>query len=142
MRNRSLPGTSSGPDRGSRPRGGFTMVEVIIAIVILAVGVLGLAGSTAYIVRQVTLADLMTERAVAQQSVIEQVQAEPFASIGSGADSVGSFAVSWSSTAETSQSLLVTVVTVGPGLATSASSPSPTLGPNVADTFVFRVINR
>ncbi len=141
MRASSPPPASPAGDH-PHASAGFTMVELIIAIVVLAVGVLGLAGTTAYIVRQVTLADLMTERAVALQSVIEEVQATPFASIGSGADSVGAFAVSWSSAAETSQSLLVTAITVGPGLATAASSPSPALGPNVADTFVFRVINR
>jgi len=139
MRARRLP---TPPRAYVEDRAGFTMVEVIIAIVILAVGVLGLAGTTGYIVRQVTLADLMTERAVAQQSVIEEVQAAPFASITSGADSVGSFAVKWSSTVETIQSRLVTVVTVGPGLANAGSSPSPVFVPNVADTFVFRVINR
>ena len=80
-----------GPDTGfASPRihrgAGFTMVEVIIAIVVLAVGVLGMAGTTAYIVRQITLADVMTERAVALQSVIERLQATPFASVGTGAD--------------------------------------------------------
>lgn len=118
------------------------MVEVIAAIVILTVGVLGLAGTTGYVVRQVTLANMMTERSVAQQTVIEKVQAMPFTDLSSGTDSVGRFSVSWTSTDETAASKLVTIVTTGPGLASSASNPFPELGDNVADTFVYRVITR
>jgi Tfp pilus assembly protein PilV len=118
------------------------MVEVIIAIVVLAVGVLGMAGTTAYIVRQVTLADVMTERAVALQTIVEQLQSIPFASVGSGSDTVGVFEVSWTSVSESSSSKLVTLVTLGPGLTTSAGNPFPFLGPNVADTFEYRVISR
>ena len=54
---------------------GFTIVEVIVAMVVLAIGVLGLAGTAAYIVRQVTLADIMTERAAALQTAVERIQA-------------------------------------------------------------------
>jgi len=118
------------------------MVEVIIAIVVLAVGVLGMAGTTAYIVRQITLADVMTERAVALQTVVEQLQSIPFASVGSGSDTVGMFAVTWTSASESAVSTLVTLVTTGPGLATSGGNPFPFLGPNVADTFEYRVISR
>ena len=130
-------------DRAVREvRAGFTMVEVIAAIVILAVGVLGLAGTTAYVVRQVTLANVMTERSVGLQTVIEKVQAMPYDSVGSGTDTVGKFVVTWSSATETAASKLVTIITTGPGLQTSAGNPFPALGPNVADTFVYRVITR
>ncbi len=128
----SAPGSTSG----------FTMVEVMIAIIVLAVGVVGLAGTTAYIVRQTKLADVMTERAVALQTVVERLNAAPFANVGSGSDSVGVFAVSWASTSESSTSKLVTVVTTGPGLTTAGGNPFPFLGANVADTFEFRVITR
>lgn len=118
------------------------MVEVIAAIVILTVGVLGLAGTTAYIVRQVTLANVVTQRAVALQTVVEKVQAMPFGDVGSGSDSVDSYVVQWTSSTETVASKLVTIVTTGPGLHATTSNPAPMLGPDVADTFVYRVINR
>lgn len=121
-------------------RKGFSMVEVIIAIVVLAVGVLGFAGTTAYIVRQVTLADVMTERSAALQSTIERLQAMDFDSVDYGYDSVGVFGIRWSSVSETTQSKLVTIITNGPGLHTSAANPFPMLGPNVLDTFEYRVI--
>lgn len=127
------------PRTGSSPRSGFSLIEVVVAIVILTIGVLGLGGTTAYIVRQVTLADVMTERATALQSVIERVNAMPFANIGSGSDSVGVFAVSWTSTADGGNSRVVRVITRGPGMATSATNPFPALSPSVPDTFEFRV---
>lgn len=121
-------------------RDGFTMVEVIAAIVILTVGVLGMAGTTAYIVRQVTLANVMTERAVAQQTVVEKIQAMPYANVTYGSDSVGRFSVNWTSASDGAASRLVTIITTGPGLHASTGS-FPMLGPNVADTFVYRVIS-
>lgn len=122
--------------------GGFTIVEVIIAIVVLAVGVVAMAGTTMLVVRQVTLANVMTERSVAMQTVIERLQAMNFDSVGTGSDSLGVFTMHWSSTGETSQSKLVQVITIGPGVMTAAGSSFPMLGSGVADTFQYRVIRR
>lgn len=134
------PLSTPGPRAGARA--GFTIVEVIIAIMVLAIGVLGLAGTTAYSIRQITLADMLTKRSIALQSVVERVQSQPFASVGSGTDSLGVFRMSWSSTAESSTSKLVTVITTGPGLGRAAGNPYPFLRPNVVDTFRIRVISR
>jgi prepilin-type N-terminal cleavage/methylation domain-containing protein len=122
-----------------RGRAGFSMVEVIIAMVILAVGVLGLAGTTAYIVRNVTYADLMTERAAAFQTIVDRIQSLPFDSVGSGSDSVGIFAVTWSSTLDGPQNKIVEIVTVGPGV---LRANIPLNNPQVVDTFEFRVLRR
>ena len=84
--------------RGTVGRDGFSLVEVIIAILILAVGVLGLAGTTAHITRQITLADLMTERSVAFQTVIDRLQSLPYDDVGTGSDSVGVYLVRWAAT--------------------------------------------
>lgn len=123
-----------------KDRRGFSMVEVVVAIVVLAVGVLGLGGTTAYIIRQITLADVMTERAAALSSVIERVQAMDYDSVASGNDSIGVFTVRWTSASESSQTKLVTIITMGPGLATSAANSFPILANNVPDTFVYRVL--
>jgi len=122
-----------------RGRGGFMMVEVIIAIVILAVGVLGLGGTTAYIVRQVTLSDLMTERSIAFQTIVDRLQSLPYDSVGSGTDSVGVFSIGWRSVADGAQNKIVTIVTVGPGL---GGTITPTNDPQAVDTFVFRILRR
>ena len=123
-------------------RGGFTMVEVIISIIILALGVLGMAGTTMLVVRQTTLARVMTERSVALQSVVERVQATNFDNLASGSDSLGVFRMTWSSTSESSQSKLVRIITVGPGVKTATGAGFPVLTTGVADTFQYRVIRR
>jgi prepilin-type N-terminal cleavage/methylation domain-containing protein len=120
-------------------RDGFSLIEVIIAMVILAVGVLGLAGTTAYIVRNVTYADLMTERAAAFQTIVDRIQSLPFDDVGSGSDSVGIFAVTWTSTLDGPQNKIVEIVTVGPGV---LRANIPLNNPQVVDTFEFRVLRR
>lgn len=113
------------------------MIEVIIAMVILAIGLLGLAGATGYMVQTVTLGDLMTERSAAFQSTIDRLQSLPYDNVTTGSDAVGIFAISWSSVDDGPQSKLVTLVTVGPGVVPG----SPHLrSPSVADTFVFRIL--
>ncbi len=124
---------------GVGDRRGFTLVEIIIAVLVLTVGVLGLAGTTAYIVRQVTLADVMTQRAAAFQTTIDHLQALPYSSVTSGSDSVGDYAIQWTAVDDGGQSRIVTIVTVGPGLATVAGT-FPFLSAQVADTFRFRVL--
>jgi hypothetical protein len=115
------------------------MVEVIIAIIVLVIGVVGLAGTTAYIVRQVTLGDLMTERSAAFQTIIDRLQSLPFDSVGSGVDSVGVFDIRWTSVLDGPQNKIVTMVTVGPGL---GGALVPTNDPQAVDTFQFRVLRR
>jgi len=122
----------------NRRRGGFTIIEVIVAMIILTVGVLGLAGTTAYFVRQVTLSDLMTERSTAFQTILDRLQSLPYDSVTSGADSVGIYAVTWSSVNNGSQNKTVTLITVGPG---TRGAP-PRSDPQAVDTFSFRLLRR
>jgi prepilin-type N-terminal cleavage/methylation domain-containing protein len=119
-------------------RDGFTMVEVIIAIIILAIGLMGMAGTTALVVRQITLADVATERSAAVQTTLERLRALPFDSVSSGSDSVGIFAVSWTSSSFQNQWKVLEVVTLGPGMTTSGGFPTVTA--SVADTFTYRII--
>ena len=119
-------------------RGGFTIIEVIIAMIILTVGVLGLAGTTAYFVRQTTLSDLMTERSTAFQTILDRLQSQPYDSVTSGTDTVGIYAVRWTSVNNGSQNKTVTLVTTGPG---TRGAP-PRNDPAVVDTFQFRLLRR
>lgn len=124
----------AGPTAQSR-RGGFSLVELVVAVVILAIGVLGLAGTTAFVVRQVTLADVNTERTAALQAVVEQIRSTSYNSVGSGSQTVGSYAVAWSVTDSTGQTKVVQVITTGPGLNKDTSAAVPMLARNVQDTF-------
>jgi type IV pilus assembly protein PilV len=126
-------------DRSRAARGGFTLVEVLVALIILTVGVLGLAGTTALAVRQVALADATSERAAALQTVIERLRATPFANLSAGSTTVGKFSASWTVTpSSTNRTAVLEIVTVGPGL--GSGSGMPALRAEVADTFLYRIV--
>jgi prepilin-type N-terminal cleavage/methylation domain-containing protein len=120
-------------------RAGFTLVEVLVALIILTVGVLGLAGTTALAVRQVTFADVTSQRAVALQTVVERLRSLDYASVQNGSDSVGLFAATWTVT-DAQRSKSIEIVTVGPGLGSAAGAGMTGLRRDVADTFVYRIV--
>lgn len=122
--------------RGSE---GFTIVEVIVAIILLAVGALGMAGTTAFLVRQTSAADLRTERTAALVASLERIQALPYDSVQQGSDSVGAYRVAWSVLSEANEAKSVQLVTLGPGLASSNGGP-PSVQPSVPDTFQYTVV--
>lgn len=66
---------------------GFSIIELMVALVILTVGLLSMAATTGYVATQVRAGDLRTERAAALQEVIEGLRATPFASLQTVADS-------------------------------------------------------
>ena len=107
-----------------------------MAVVVLALGMLGLAGTTALVVRQSLLADVVSERALALQTAIETVRASPFDEIGSGASRRGRFRTMWRVTASTGLSKTLEVITVGPGARSGGSG----LSSDVADTLVYRIV--
>ncbi len=121
-----------------RRRGGFSLAELIVAIVILSVGVLSMASTSMWVVRQVTLSRLTTERTVARQGAIEGVLAVPFASIAGGSGAFGVFNVTWTVTANVGSSTTLRVVTVGPGIQ-PGSTGYTSLSSDVADTVFISV---
>ncbi len=134
-RSNALRGLESGES-------GFSLVELMVALVILAVGVLGLAAVTAFTVQNVTAAELDTERSQALQTVVEQLRAMPFDSLGNGADTVGLYTAEWS-VEDNGTYATLTIVTTGPGLAPGTQdNPMPTISGEVADTFTYRVTDQ
>jgi prepilin-type N-terminal cleavage/methylation domain-containing protein len=125
----------------TRCRAGFSLVELVMALVVLSFGVLGLATTTLFVTRQLTLAEVTTARAIAIQSVMERIRSTPFDSIGPGGETIGSVAVSWSVTASSTQTKSVRIVSVGPGqVPISASQSISMLSSGVADTFTYKVL--
>jgi len=116
---------------------GVSMVEVVVAMVVLTVGSLGMAGTTMHVVREVAVGKVTTERATATQSVLERVRALPFDSVSAGSQAVGSFVVTWSIPESDVRTKLVRFVSVGPGLVTSDKGPA--LVPNAPDTLSYRL---
>ena len=88
------PQVSSGrSDESPRvhPEAGFTVIEIILAMVVLSIGLLGTAGTTLLLIKQTTMADVATDRAVALQGTIEGLRSIPFDSVTSGSDSIGAY---------------------------------------------------
>jgi prepilin-type N-terminal cleavage/methylation domain-containing protein len=124
--------------KGTRADAGFSLVELIMALFVLAFGVVGLATTTLFITRQLTLAEVTTARVAAIQSVMEAIRATPYDSIRAGGDTIGPLVVSWAPTVTTPQTKVVRIVAVGPGR--SSMSESPMLSNDVADTVIYRVL--
>lgn len=116
---------------------GVSIVEVIVAMVVLTVGALGLAGTTFHVVREVAVGNATSERAAATQSVVERVRALPFDSVEAGSQTSGAFVISWSIPEENLRTKLVRFVSVGPGLVTGDNGPA--LVSNATDTLTYRL---
>lgn len=125
----------------TRREAGFSLVELIMALIVLAFGVVGIATTTMFISRQLTLAEVTTARASAMQSVMERIRATPYDSLDAGEATIGPLQVSWTATVATGQSKVVRLVAMGPGLASMSEGYStPMLSDSVADTLVYRVL--
>ena len=120
-------------------RSGFSLVEVVFAVLIMSVGLLGMAATTTTLVHQANISELRTRRALAMQQGVERVRAFLYDSLSSGSDSSGVFEVSWSTTAEADLVKTVQIVTEGPGLVSRSGAPS-VIRDNVPDTLNYRVV--
>ena len=91
------------PDRSevSAPRAGFTIVELLVAMMVFAIGVLGLAATTATVARLMGSASRQSMAAALAQSRIEKLRGVPCASIASGSDTVRGITSTWTATAVT-----------------------------------------
>jgi prepilin-type N-terminal cleavage/methylation domain-containing protein len=63
----------SGPRRPVRARAGFTVVEIIVAMVVLSIGVLGLAATAAVVQRQMASGERQSAAAAIAQSRFDQL---------------------------------------------------------------------
>jgi prepilin-type N-terminal cleavage/methylation domain-containing protein len=82
----------------ARARGGFTLVEMIVAILILTVGVLGLAGTAMYVTRMVGGGAQQTLAAGIAQSQFEALRASSCASARSDSAVTRGISSSWTVT--------------------------------------------
>ena len=118
--------------------GGFSLIEVVMSMVILTYGVLGMAGTTLHVARQVNIAEMKTDRAAVVQSVIERVRAESFDTYQTSSDTTGAYTVEWETWSENSRAKGLRVVTTGPGL---VSNGGPVMiGTNATDTVQYRIV--
>jgi hypothetical protein len=89
---------------------GVTLVELVVAVLVLTVGVLALAGTAAAVSRMVAWGQRLGGSGVAAQARLEALRAGGCASLGDGRDSVGRYRLRWSvATAGPLRSLTLTV---------------------------------
>lgn len=75
----------SSPDRSRiADEGGFGLVEALVALVILSVGLLALAGLTLAVARQTSRASAETDQALAAQQVLEVMIDAGYGAYGNG----------------------------------------------------------
>lgn len=108
--------------RRMRLRRGFTIVEALIAVTILAVGVLGLVGSMAAATGMLSRGNRANRAAFYAQHRLEQVQATPCQLLANGSETKGNvFTISWEvGGSATAQARTVRLIATYPGVLTRA----------------------
>ncbi|MEO6436928.1 MAG: prepilin-type N-terminal cleavage/methylation domain-containing protein [Tepidisphaeraceae bacterium] len=81
-----------------RVRGGFTLVELIVAMLMLTIGLLGLAGVGAVVLKQMKGGTYQTIAASIAQSRFEQLEGDACTTIASGSATVRGMSETWTVT--------------------------------------------
>lgn len=104
------------PSTVRRARSGFSLVEVMVATMILTFGLLAMAASTGYLSAQLRSNRFDTKRTAAKQQVIEQLRATPWASLPTTATTypVGQYTITATATIVNNLEANVNLSTSGP----------------------------
>ena len=94
---------------------GFSLVEVVVAMMVLTVGMLAMAASTGYMSAEIRNATWNTQRAFARNQTIEQLRSIPFDSVVTSSGTVGNFTMRWVPTTVNNNLKTVVVIASGPG---------------------------
>ena len=96
-------------------REGFSLIEVIAAIMILSFGLLVMAASTGYVAAQMRSTAFDTERNLLRQKAVEQVRSTNFNNLQTQAwITSGLYSVRWRVTNTSSELKQVVIITRGP----------------------------
>lgn len=102
----------------SEKQNGFTLVEIIVAMMVLSVGMLAMAASTGYVSAEIRNANWNTQRAMARARALEQIQALPFDSINTASvqtvGTYGQFTLTYRALATNNNLRTVQVISSGP----------------------------
>ncbi len=81
--------------RIGRPRHGFTVIEMIIAIMVMSIGILGLAGTARYVAMQMGNGSTQTVAATFATKVADSLSARRCASIVGGSATKRGVTITW-----------------------------------------------
>lgn len=76
-------------------RHAFTLVEVLVAIVVFSVGILGMAAMGTFLVTQVREAGAFTHAATLSATVLDSLRASPCSAVSGGTSTRGAAALRW-----------------------------------------------
>ncbi|MDH3456783.1 MAG: prepilin-type N-terminal cleavage/methylation domain-containing protein [Gemmatimonadota bacterium] len=112
-----------------RKRNGFTIIEVLVAVLVLAVGILGMATTAALVTRMIGQGQRFSEVSAVAAQRFEMLRSRPCATMANGSATQGPYVLSW------------TVDSVAAGKARSLRLIviSPTTRTTRADTFATTV---
>lgn len=81
--------------RRSRPRRGFTLIEMIIAIIVMSIGIMGLAGTASYVAQQVGGGGAQTVAAAIATQVSDSLSARRCSALVAGSKTKRGVTISW-----------------------------------------------
>lgn len=96
---------------------GFSLVEVIVAMMVLSFGLLAMAASTGYVFSELRSSGWDTQRALAKQQVVEQLRGmfwEDIPTTTAQTATVGRYTVTYQATTPAGAIKQVTIITSGP----------------------------
>jgi type IV pilus modification protein PilV len=95
--------------------GGFTIVEVLIAVLILSVGLLALVGSAAVTTRMISQGQRYSQASALANERFEILRSQTCAAMTNGSATQGRFTVTWTVAADASgRARIATVQVVSP----------------------------
>jgi prepilin-type N-terminal cleavage/methylation domain-containing protein len=104
---------------------GFTIVEVLVAVMILSVGLMGLVTTAGLVTRMIGQGHRYTEASALANERIEVLKSQGCPAAGTGTETRGSYVISWR----------IIDVASGKGRGITVSVQSPTTRGSRTDTF-------
>ena len=121
---------------------GFSLVEIMIATIILTFGMMAMAASTGYVSAELRSSRFDTKRTVAKEQMVEQLRASTYSSLAttSTATTIGQFSFTWVVSAPTNATKRVALITSGPAYRNNYGT-SRSVRTTVVDTMTFDVLS-
>jgi prepilin-type N-terminal cleavage/methylation domain-containing protein len=106
--------TTRRPQAPRRPRRGLTLIEIIIAIIVMSIGVMGLATTASYVAQQMGNGNNQTIAASLSTKVADSLSSRKCSSLVSGSQTTRGVTVAWTVTTMTRTKQVDQTVTYKP----------------------------